>query len=71
MINLNDKTVEAVRQKANLAGKSPEDWAAEIVERNALPSPSKAWITKFLENARKVRGDSGGKTWTRDELYEE
>jgi len=70
-ITLEESVAEAIRVKAQREGKTPETVVAEIVSAQTVHvPPDKAWIKGFLENAREVRGDSGGKKWTRDELYD-
>jgi hypothetical protein len=69
-ITLDEDAVQAIRCKAQLAGKTPEAWVAEAAAQKAGSPGNKDWIRKFLENADKVRGNSGGQKWTRDELYE-
>ena len=69
-IKIDEVTAEAIRQKAQQSGKTPEAWAAEIILQQAGHGGSKEWIRAFLENAEKVPGNSGGWKWNREELYD-
>jgi hypothetical protein len=69
-IDIDDATAEAIRNRAQRAGKTPEAWAAELIMQQAVPPTNKKWIEKFLEDARESPGNSGGWKWNREELYD-
>ena len=68
-IVLEESVAEEIRKKAEIAGKSPEAWVAEIATQQASPA-NKDWISKFVEAARNSGGDSKGWKWNRDEIHE-
>ena len=69
-ITLNDSAAEAIRQKAELEGKTAEAWLAEMAATQAAPVKNKEWISEFLESARNRPGNSHGWKWNREELYD-
>lgn len=69
-ITVDEPVAEAIRRKAELAGKSPEVWLSEMAASQAAPAQGKEWIEKFLESARNRPGNSHGWKWNREELYE-
>jgi hypothetical protein len=67
-IKLDEATAEAIRQKAQQAGKTPEAWATEIIIQQAAPPGRNEWIKAFLESAKNSTGNSGGWKWNREEI---
>ena len=69
-ITLDEDAAQAIRQKAQLAGKTLEAWIAEVATQEAGPAGNKDWIDRFLESAKNSRGNSHGWKWNREELYD-
>lgn len=69
-IEIDEATAAAIREKAQLAGKTPEILAAEIVRQQFPLPPDKSWIKDFLEGTETAKGDSKGWKWNREELYD-
>jgi hypothetical protein len=69
-ITLDEHAAEIIRKKAQLAGKTAEEWLAEMAVSQAVPPQNKGWIDMFLESARNRPGNSHGWKWNREELYE-
>ena len=69
-IQLDDSIVQALEQKAERAGKAPEQLAAEMLAAQISTPAGNEWIRGFLEDAKKNPGNSGGWKWNREELYD-
>jgi hypothetical protein len=69
IINLEEKALDVIRQKAQKAGQSPETWVAEAAVQKAESADERHWVDRFLEIADRAGGDSRGQTWTREDLY--
>jgi hypothetical protein len=69
-ITLDEQAIEAIREEAELSGKTPEVWVAEVAAQRAVATRDKRWVDELLERAGKSRGDSKGWKWNRQELYE-
>lgn len=69
-ITVDDPVAQAIRMRAELEGKTPEAWLAEVAASQAMPMRGKEWIDKLLESARTRPGNSHGWKWNREELYE-
>lgn len=69
-ITLDEQAAEAIREKAELAGKTPEAWVAEVAAQRAIVTRDKSWVDEFLAGSGKSKGDSKGWKWNREELYE-
>jgi hypothetical protein len=69
-ISLDERAAQAIREKAHLAGKTPEAWVAEVAVSQAIPAPDKTWVDEFLTRAANSKGNSQGWKWNREELYD-
>jgi hypothetical protein len=69
-IQLDEAVAHALQQKALRVGKAPEQLVAEMLTEQMGSPPNKEWIRKFLEDAERNPGKSGGWKWNRDELYD-
>lgn len=49
---------------------SHNEWAAELLTQEAGVGDGRHWVDQFLEIAERGGGDSRGRKWTREELYE-
>jgi predicted transcriptional regulator len=72
-IEIDEAIAAAIQEKASRSGKTPEAWAAELVtEQIQLQSQrQRAWVEEFLAATASPKGDSGGRKWSRDELYDD
>ena len=67
---LKQQAAETGMSEAEIIRKAIDDWLEEQTRRRRA---KKAWVkARVLMEERYARGDVlGGRTWTRDELYEE
>jgi hypothetical protein len=72
-IEIDEEIAKVIRERASRAGKTAEALAAELVtEQMQLQSQrQRAWVQDFLSATASPKGDSGGRKWTRDELYDD
>jgi hypothetical protein len=72
-IELDESIAAAIKEEAGRAGKTPEVLAAELVtgQIQAQTQRQRAWVHEFLAATASPKGDSGGKKWSRDELYDD
>ena len=69
-IEIDVAVAEAVREKAQKTGKTPEKMLGEMVTEQFHKPRSNDWIDKVLESSRKSTANSGGKKFNREELYD-
>jgi len=70
-IEFDEAIADAARKKAQAQGKTVEGWVAEVVAQQVDGEPDVEWVARFLEGAERLKGNSGGWKWNRDELYED
>lgn len=70
---IDDEVLRRARIRAMQQGTSVNALVREYIERLAGESPAAEGIAEFLAIAEEAHAGSGGtgRTWTRDELYEE
>lgn len=70
-IQLDESAAAAASQRARAEGKSVENWLADLVIQQVSLPPRHDWVAHIREASERLKGDSGGRPWTRDELYDE
>lgn len=68
-ITLDEQTLEDARQYAGRLGLSFNAWVNQIIETAIRRSPEKS-MDQLLKLADSCAGDSRGKRWSKDEIYE-
>lgn len=68
-IVLDEAVLKDARNHAGKLGYSFNAWVNQLIEQ-ALQRPAGSSIRETLKLAKKAGGDSKGKRWTRDEIYE-
>jgi hypothetical protein len=68
-ITMDEKTLEDARQHAARLGCSFNAWVNKIIEDGVRRSPQKS-MSELLALADQCSGNSKGKRWTRDEIYD-
>ena len=68
-ISLDEKTLEDARKYAEQMGYSFNAWVSKII-REATKRPAEACMRELMATADRIAGDSQGRSWSRDDLYE-
>jgi hypothetical protein len=68
-ITLDEKTLLEGKSYAKRLGLSFNSWLAGLISRAVHHTPAKA-MKNLLDQADKIAGDSAGKKWSRDEIYD-
>ena len=68
-ISIDEQTLEEARSYAGRLGYSFNAWVNKIIENAIRRSPEKS-MGELLSLADSCVGNSKGKRWTRDEIYE-
>jgi plasmid stability protein len=69
-LSVDDQVLRRARIRALQQGTSVNALIRDYLERIAGESPAAAGIAEFLDIAAQARAASGGRSWTRDELYD-
>ena len=71
-VTVGDDVIRRARARALEGGTSVNALVATYLERYAGPDPATAALADFLElaDAAAAGSGSGGRSWTRDELYD-
>ena len=68
-ITLDEKTLEDARAYAEKLGHSFNSWVNKLIREAIRRSPD-ASMKDLMHMADQIAGDSKGKRWSRDEIYE-
>ncbi len=68
-IAIDDETLKAGRQYAKKHSTSLNALLRKLLKQ-ATMSPSEDWLAECFVMMDGAKGDSGGKTWTREDLYD-
>ena len=66
---MDEDLLEAGRAYARAPNTSLNNLIRESLRRTVIKEARATWAGEFLAVADKVKGDSRGKTWKREELY--
>ncbi|MBN1675912.1 MAG: hypothetical protein JXR37_33015 [Kiritimatiellae bacterium] len=69
-IAIDEKTLAAGREYARKHRTSLNKLIRQLLERTVLPQRSESWVEEFFRLADQAEGDSRGKRWTREDVYD-
>ncbi len=69
-ISLQEHILMAGRQYAKLHHLSLNGLIRDLLAKTVMKPPGTAWLEESFHLADKAKGNSRGKKWTRDELYD-
>ena len=68
-ITLDEKTLEDGRRYARQLGQSFNAWVNKLI-RDAIKRSQESEMVELLEMSDRIAGDSGGRSWSKEEIYD-
>jgi hypothetical protein len=68
-ISLDEITLELAKKAASVRGLSFNAYIKELLDASLQNQPQKI-VEELIDLSKKIQGDSKGKSWSKDQIYE-
>jgi DNA-binding transcriptional MocR family regulator len=69
-LSLDDNIIDKANEYAQNAGSSINTFVQQIVEESIKKQEDDRWIAGLKKHIKEAHGDSKGRKWTREDLYD-